>query len=305
MALVLTAGQMVDARKVPVVATTGMIGDVVREVGGDRVETVVLIGEGIDPHLYNPTRRDIVALDRASIVFYNGLFLEGKMGEVLRRFERRGKPAVAVAERIVADGAYSVIEEEDENDPHLWMDVGAWIEAVKIVEAALANFDPEGQAVYSANAKQYRQKLHQLNLWVKAGVESIPGHQKVLVTAHDAFGYFGRAYGIEVRGIQGISTESEAGLRDIEELVTFLVDARVPAVFVETSVPEKNVRALVEGARARGHEVSIPGTLYSDSMGAAGTWEGTYIGMIEHNVRVIVRGLGGNPDLPELREMLQ
>ena len=296
--VVLTCASCARADEAPapryeVVATVGMVADIVRNVAGERANVVNIVGEGVDPHLYTPTRRDVVLLRRADIIFYNGLLLEGRMGDVLRRMERRGTPAVAVAEAVKAAGDYPLLEEEDGLDPHLWMDVGAWKRATRVVAARLAEFDPDHADAYAANAERYIAELSALDEYVRGIVATIPEDRRILVTAHDAFGYFGRAYGIEVRGIQGMSTDSEAGVRDIENLIRLIVDRDIPAVFIETSVSDRNVRALVEGARARGHTLRIGGELFSDAMGRTGTYEGTYIGMIDHNATTIVRALGG------------
>lgn len=276
-----------------VAATVGMVADIVRNVAGAKAEVEGIIGEGVDPHLYKPTRNDVVALSQADIVFYNGLMLEGKMGDVLIRMARRGKPVYAVTEEILDQGDYVMTDDAKHYDPHVWMDVQGWIKAVAVVEKALSAFDSEHAAVYQARAEAYTEKLEALDAYARKVIASIPEGQRVLVTAHDAFNYLGRAYGLDVRGIQGLSTESEAGVRDIEKLIEFLADRGIPAVFVETSVADKNVRALVEGAKARGHNVRIGGELFSDAMGAPGTYEGTYIGMIDHNVTTITRALGG------------
>ena len=223
--------------------------------------------------------------------------LEGKMGDVLVRMARGRNPVFAVSETILEQGDYVISDGADHLDPHIWMDVRGWIEATEVVAKALAGHDPEGASTYATNAAAYTAELEKLDAYAKQVIASIPAEKRVLVTAHDAFHYMARAYGIEVRGIQGISTESEAGVRDIEKLVTFLAERRIPAIFVETSVSDKNVRALAEGAAAKGHEVVIGGELFSDAMGAAGTYEGTYIGMIDHNATTIARALGG--DAPE------
>jgi len=275
------------------VATVGMITDVVRNVAQEKAQVRGLIGEGIDPHLYKPTRSDVVALSGADVIFYNGLMLEGKMADVLIRVARKGKPVFAVTEEILDSGGYVMTDEADYYDPHVWMDVGGWIMAVRVVADSLSDFDPENAEYYARNAGAYIAELEALDAYAKRTMASIPEAQRVLVTAHDAFSYLGRAYGLEVKGIQGISTESEAGVRDIENLVSFLVERRIPAVFVESSVSDKNVRALIEGAKARGHNLKIGGELFSDAMGASGTYEGTYIGMLDHNVTTIVRALGG------------
>tara|TARA_B100001971_G_scaffold210140_1_gene235018 strand:- start:13595 stop:14473 length:879 start_codon:yes stop_codon:yes gene_type:complete len=281
-----------------VVCTVGMITDIVRNVAGDYAQVEGIIGEGVDPHLYKPTRGDVVKLSQADIVFYNGLLLEGKMTDVLVRVATTGKPVKAVTEAILGDSDYILAKDDgsEHTDPHVWMDVGGWLRAVPVVAETLADFDPVHADDYRANAAAYVEKLEALDAYAKRAMATIPEGQRVLVTAHDAFQYLGRAYGIEVRGIQGVSTESEAGVRDLEDLVDFIVERAIPAVFVETSVADKNVRALVEGARARSHKVDVGGSLYSDAMGAAGTYEGTYIGMIDHNMRTIVNALGGSTD---------
>jgi manganese/zinc/iron transport system substrate-binding protein len=283
------------ARKVAyrVTTTVGMITDIVRNVAGEHAEVQGIIGEGVDPHLYKPTRGDVVKLSQADVVFYNGLLLEGKMSDVLARFGRQGKPVVAVTQSILDQGNYVIATEHAHYDPHVWMDVSGWIRAVGVVAEALSEFDPARAAGYQSRAAAYQARLNQLDAYAREVIASIPENQRVLVTAHDAFNYLGRAYGLDVRGIQGLSTESEAGVQDIERLVQFLAERRIPAVFVETSVADKNVRALVEGATARGHDVRIGGELFSDAMGPAGTYEGTYIGMIDHNVTTIARALGG------------
>ena len=278
-----------------VAATVGMIADITTEVAGNYAEVIGIIGEGVDPHLYKPSSTDVKQLQAADVIFYNGLKLEGKMGDVLERIAQTGKPVTAVTEKIIADPDYLIEDGSEHHDPHVWMDVQGWIQAVNVVEKSLSEYDPERAAEYAENAAAYRRKLTSLDAYAKKVITTIPENQRVLVTAHDAFNYMARAYGLNVRGIQGMSTESEAGVRDIEDLVTFLVENKIPAVFVETSVSDKNVRALVEGAKAKGHAVTIGGTLFSDAMGPAGTYEGTYVGMIDHNVTTIAKALGGSP----------
>lgn len=214
------------------------------------------------------------------------------MTDILVKVSRK-RPVYAVTERLQQE--YLIHDNTtDHHDPHVWMDVSGWIKAVAVVADAMVAFDPVHADAYRQNAAAYQVRLHRLDDYAKKVIASIPDNQRVLVTAHDAFNYLGRAYGIEVMGIQGLSTESEAGLKDINRLVSLLVDRRIPAVFVETSVSDKNVKALIEGAAARGHQVVIGGELFSDAMGAAGTYEGTYEGMIDHNVTVVTRALGGN-----------
>ena len=280
-----------------VVTTVGMVADLVRETAGDRAEVVNLVGEGVDPHLYNPTRSDVAALMNADIIFYNGLMLEGKMGDVLIRAGRQGPPVYAVTDRIDALYLMESVDWEGQNDPHVWMDVQAWKQALDVVADALTEFDPDNADTYARNAEAYRGELAELDEYVKTAMATIPDDQRILITAHDAFNYFGRRYNVRVEGIQGLSTESEAGLQDINRLVDLLVEHEIGAVFIESSVADRNVRALVEGTQQRGHPVRIGGTLFSDAMGPHGSYEGTYIGMIDHNATTIVRALGG--DAPE------
>lgn len=274
-------------------ATVGMIADVVRNIVGDMGTVDGIIGEGVDPHLYKPTASDVKLLQASDIIFYGGLNLEGKMGDVLVRLATKGKPVVVVTETLLERGEYVMSTEEAHYDPHVWMDVGGWIQATDVISQALIEFDPDNAAYYKKRTVDYTAKLQALDDYAKEVFATIPEQRRVLVTAHDAFNYMGRAYGIEVRGIQGISTESEAGLKDINDLVDFLVVRDIPAVFVETSVSQKNVRALIEGAQSKGHNVKIGGELFSDAMGETGTYEGTYIGMLDHNITTIVIALGG------------
>lgn len=274
-----------------IVATTGMVGDLAKMVAGEQAMVRTLAGEGVDPHLFTPTRGDVAALLSAHVVFYNGLMLEGRMADTLARIGREDKPVFAVAELV--DAHERLEGEPGRHDPHLWMDVQLWSKALDVVVECLSSLDPIHAADYAERGARARHEFEKLDDYVRGVIASIPESHRVLVTAHDAFQYFGRAYGIEVVGIQGLSTESEAGLEDINRLVDLLVERRVPAVFVESSVADKNVRALIEGARARGHDVRIGGTLFSDAMGAAGTHEGTYLGMLDHNATTMARALGG------------
>ncbi|MEQ9094968.1 MAG: zinc ABC transporter substrate-binding protein [Phycisphaerales bacterium] len=287
------AGSSAIDEKLAIVATTGMIGDVVERVAGERGEVDVLMGAGIDPHLYQPTRDDMAALLAADVVFYNGLLLEGRMTDALVRAASADRGVFAVTELI--DPQYLVQPEdmEGKDDPHVWMDPTAWAKAVEVVRDRLIERDPDGESVYTANAAALLDEIAELDAYCQRVLESVPEAQRVLVTAHDAFGYFGRRYGYEVLGIQGLSTESEAGVRDVERLVDVLVDRQVAAVFVESTVSERNIKALIAGAAARGHTVAIGGELFSDAMGPAGTFEGTYVGMIDHNATTIARALGG------------
>ena len=295
----ITGAVRADPHRYPygVTATTGMVADIVRQVAGEKAAVTGIIGEGVDPHLYKPTRNDVAALMSADVCFYNGLMLEGKMSDTLIKVGRRGKPVFAVTELIDEECLLEPPEFLGHFDPHMWMDVRAWMKAIEAVAEALAEFDPSHTQDYRANAARYIEELHELDDYVRRVIATIPREKRVLITAHDAFNYFGRSYDIEVRGIQGISTESEAGLKDINRLVDQIVNSGIRAVFVETSVSDKNVLALVEGAGARKHKVIIGGWLFSDAMGRPGTYEGTYIGMLDHNATTITRALGG--DAPE------
>jgi len=278
--------------KLSVVATTSMIADAARQVGGERVEVRALMGPGVDPHAYRQTRSDIAAMLGADIVLWHGLYLEAQMEEFLLELAAR-KPAIAVGEAVPVERRRAHVEYKGRFDPHVWMSPELWRYVVGGVRDALTGIDPEGAALYAANAERHLLEIDGLIAYAKATLATVPDNQRVLVTAHDAFAYFGQAYGLEVLGIQGISTESEAGLRRIEDLVQVIVDRKVSAVFIESSVSDRNIRALIEGAAARGHQVAIGGELYSDAMGAEGTYEGTYLGMLDHNITVIARALGG------------
>lgn len=276
-----------------IVTTVGMVTDIVRNVAGERAEVIGLMGEGVDPHLYKPTRSDIQRLLGADVVFYNGLLLEGKMTDALIRAATAGRKVFAVTELLDEQFLLEPKELAGHYDPHVWMDPSAWSKAVEVVRDTLGAFDPAGAEQYRQNAERYMQQLRELEEYAVRVLKSVPEKQRVLVTAHDAFNYFGRRFGFEVVGIQGISTESEAGVQDIERLVDLLVERKIAAVFVESTVSTRNIEALLAGAKARGHTVVIGGKLYSDAMGPPGKYEGTYLGMIDHNVTTIARALGG------------
>jgi manganese/zinc/iron transport system substrate-binding protein len=276
-----------------IVTTCGMVTDIVREVAGTKAKVVGLMGEGVDPHLYKPTRDDVAKILRADVLFYSGLMLEGRMTDTFLKVARKGTPVFAVTELLDEKFLLEPEEFAGHTDPHVWMDVAGWSAAVKVVARSLGEVDAVSAAYYQQNSERYLAELAKLDAYAKQVLATIPQEHRVLITAHDAFNYFGRAYGIEVRGIQGISTESEAGVADINKLVDFLVARKIPAIFVESSVSDKNIKALIEGCKSRGHAVRIGGQLFSDAMGKPGTYEGTYIGMIDHNVTTIARALGG------------
>ena len=273
-------------------ATVGMVADIVREVTGEKAAVTNIIGSGVDPHVYSPTRSDVAVLLKSDIIFYSGLLLEGQMAAILVKVSSK-RPVYAVTELLKAD--YLIHDQTtNHHDPHVWMDVQGWIKAIAVVTNAMSSFDPAHSNLYEKQASGYKNRLQRLDEYAKTSIRSIPDNQRVLVTAHDAFNYMSRAYGIEVMGIQGLSTESEAGLKDINRLLDLLLKRSIPAVFVESSVSDKNVKALIEGAASRGHLVKIGGELFSDAMGPVGTYEGTYEGMIDHNVTIITRALGGS-----------
>lgn len=280
------------AAQLKVVATIGMIADVARNIAGDRAQITGLMGEGVDPHLYKASPGDVRLMSDADMVLYSGLHLEGRMADVIVKLAAR-KTVVQVTETIEESKLRSPPEFAGHFDPHVWFDVTLWSKAAERTRDAFIEKDPAGRDTYTANAAAYLAKLAALHEYAKVTIATIPENNRVMVTAHDAFGYFGRAYGLEVRAIQGISTDSEASLQDINTLVDTLVSRKTPAVFIESSVPRKTVDALVEGCRARQHEVKIGGELFSDAMGKAGTAEGTYIGMVLHNVDTITAALGG------------
>ncbi|MBI5683830.1 MAG: zinc ABC transporter substrate-binding protein [Verrucomicrobia bacterium] len=287
-----TAGgsRSLAGRKIKVVCTIGMITDIVKTVGGDRVEVEGLMGPGVDPHLYKASEGDVRKLAAADVIFYNGLNLEGKMGDLFVRMNAH-RPTVAVTEEIDPKLLREPPEFAGHYDPHAWFDVTLWMNAVQRVEKALAKLDPDHAAGYRQRAAAYLEELKQLDAFVKSRIAEIPKERRVLVTAHDAFGYFGHRYDIEVVGLQGISTVSEAGVGDVKRIVDLVVSRKIKAIFVETSVPQRTIEAVIEAARARGHDVKIGGALFSDAMGDPAAPEGTYAGMIRHNVNTIVEAL--------------
>jgi len=301
--LVLFTGAADARERLTVVATTGMIADAAREVGGDQVTVEALMGPGVDPHAYRQTRTDIVAMNKADLVLWHGLYLEAQLEEFLLELGK-DRPVVAVAESLPRNLLIAHDDYADKVDPHVWMNPNLWSRVVLNVRDALIAQRAGHAATFRANASAHLAEVQDLARYTANILSTVPAEDRVLLTSHDAFNYFGSAYGFEVIGIQGISTESEAGLRRISELVDLLVARGIGAVFVETSVSDRNIRALIEGAAAEGHEVVIGGELYSDAMGEPGTYEGTYIGMIDHNATVIARALGGTAPERGMNDML-
>lgn len=282
-----------SAAPLHITTTVNMVGDLARTIGGNRVQVTELMGAGVDPHLYKASARDVSRLRNADLILYSGLHLEGKMVELLEK----NKKAVAVTSDIPKEkllwpeGGFDGVTGLP--DPHFWFDVSLWKIAAQTTRDALTKADPAGKNYYAQNTTRYLKELDSLDGEIKKLIGSIPEKQRVLVTAHDAFNYFSRRYGIEVRGVQGVSTAAEAGTRDIQELSRFLVDRKIPAIFVESSVPKRTIEAVIAAARAQGLTVKIGGELYSDALGNKGTPEGNYIGMFRHNARTITQALLG------------
>jgi manganese/zinc/iron transport system substrate-binding protein len=273
-----------------VVATTGYVGDAAKIVGGEWVNVTTLMGPGIDPHLYVASEGDVRRLSDADLILYNGLFLEARMSNVLQQIGR-SKSVVAVAEAVAEEQRLPSAAYSDAYDPHVWFDVQLWQIVVAAVRDALSATDPENAANYEANAAAYLSELAELEEYVQAQAARIPPEQRVLITAHDAFGYFGRAYGFEVRGLQGISTEAEAGAADVQTLANFIAANRIPAIFIESSVPVRTVEAVQAAVAAQGFQVAIGGELFSDALGDGNTAEGSYLGVMRHNIDTIVEAL--------------
>ena len=279
-----------DGEKLRVTATTTMVADLARQVGGERVEVTGLMGPGVDPHLYKASQGDVEALLGADAVFYNGLFLEGQMAEILEKADEQ-VPTVAVTREVPGGRLLESVSYEGQADPHVWFDASLWKTTVDPVVEELSRLDPEGAEGYQRRGAAYEEEIEELDGYVEREISSIPENRRVLVTAHDAFRYFGRRYDVEVRGLQGISTEAEAGAGDVRELADYLAKNEIPAIFVESSVPRRNVEAVQAACRDRGWPLEIGGTLYSDAGGDAGTNAETYEGMFRHNVETITEAL--------------
>lgn len=287
-----TTARIPEDEPIDVVATTGMVADAVEYVGGTRVDVEALMGPGIDPHLYKASEGDLRRLERADVIFYNGLHLEAELADVLERIGEQ-RATQAVAEAIPESRLLAPPEFRGQFDPHVWFDVELWALAVEAVRDTLVRLDPGSAELYRENAAAYLRELEELDAYVAAQAERVPEERRVLITAHDAFNYFGEAYGFEVRGLQGISTASEAGAGDVQALAELIAERRIPALFVETSVSPRTITAVGEAVRSRGFGVDVGGSLYSDALGDAGTPAGTYVGMVKHNVNTIVEGLLG------------
>jgi len=279
-------------QELKIVATTGMIADMVSVIGGDRVRVKGLMGPGVDPHLYKASAGDVALLSKADVIFYNGLHLEGKMAEIFEQMNKRGISTVAVADGVNPNDLLAPPEFKGNYDPHIWFDVDLWSDTVGTVKETLIEQDPQNTQQYNKNAEAYLEELSELNEYVLQRANSLPEDKRVLITAHDAFNYFGRGYGFEVKGLQGISTESEAGTADVQGLAAIIVERQIPAIFVESSVPPRYIEAVQAAVKSKGFDVRVGGELFSDAMGNPGTPEGNYIGMVRHNINTIVDALG-------------
>lgn len=278
-----------DDGRLKVVTTTTMITDLVKNIGGDAVDVKGLMGSGVDPHLYKASEGDVTKLVNADIIFYNGLHLEGKLVEVFEKM--KNKTPIALAEEIDKSTLIGSDYFASNYDPHVWFNIEYFKQFAKKVTRVLSEKDPDQKATYEANENTYISKLDILQTKVNSIIETLPKEKRILVTAHDAFNYFGRSYGFEVVGLQGLSTATEAGVQDVQKLAAFIIEKDVKAIFVESSVPKRTIEALQAAVNSKGHNVQIGGTLYSDALGNAGTIEGTYIGMFEYNVTTIVNAL--------------
>ncbi|EXG88032.1 ABC-type metal ion transport system, periplasmic component/surface adhesin [Clostridium sp. ASBs410] len=277
--------------KLNIVATTTMLADLVSSIGGERVTVNGLMGPGIDPHLYQASAGDVSLMQKADVVVYNGLHLEGKMGEIFENLSNRGSEVICIEKGLDESRLLAWEDDNSIHDPHIWFDVSLWKDAAKTVAKGLTDADPDGKADYEANLDAYLKELDETDTYIRGRADELPEKYRVLVTAHDAFQYFGKAYGFEVRGLQGISTDAEAGTADVSDLANYIVERQIKAIFVESSVPPKTIEALQAAVKAKGFDVSIGGELYSDSLGDAQSGAGTYILTVKANIDTIVNAL--------------
>lgn len=280
-----------DNGKLNAVTTTSMITDLVKNIGGDLINLEGLMGSGVDPHLYKASEGDVSKLSNADVIFYNGLHLEGKLVEVFEKMGSQNIKTIAVAEILDKSTLIGSDYFQSNYDPHIWFDIDYWKQATQFVVSKLSEEVPEHKETFEANGKDYLAQLDALKVKLNNTIETLPKEKRILVTAHDAFNYFGKAFGFEVVGLQGLSTATEAGVQDVQKISAFIIEKDVKAIFVESSVPKRTIEALQAAVRSKNHEVAIGGTLYSDALGNAGTIEGTYLGMFEYNVNTIVNAL--------------
>lgn len=280
-----------DSEKINIVTTTTILKDIVKNIGGNNVEVKALMGPGVDPHLYKASAGDVEKMMNADLIIFNGLHLEGKMTDIFEQLDQIDMKTLAAANLVDSSKLIESEEFDGNYDPHAWFDVKIWMEVVKVIKDNLVELDYENKEDYISNTEEYKKELEKLDEYVKNRAEEIPDERRVLITAHDAFSYFGKAYDFQVEGLQGISTVAETGTLDVKELADFIAEKEIPAIFIESSVPVKNVEALQAAVRNRGFNVEIGGELFSDSLGDPGTDEGTYIGTVKYNVDTIVNAL--------------
>jgi len=280
----------VTSEKPLIVVTTGMIEDAVKSISGDCAEVVSLMGAGVDPHSYKASRSDAALLEQADIIVHNGFKLEGKLEEVLDKLSQQ-KPVFSMAtfypsnRQIMADVRGEIV------DPHIWFDVPGWAAAIEGLSEAISNELPNCKKAILESGLQYKDSLLAFHQLQKEFILSIPKEKRVLITSHDAFHYFGREYGLEVKALQGISTVAEYGLQDMTNLVEFISERKIKSIFIESSVSDKALKSVIEGCKNNGHLVTVGGTLYSDALGEKGTFQGTYIGALQHNITIITQSL--------------
>lgn len=277
--------------KLNIVATTTMLADLSKIIGGDHVVVNGLMGPGIDPHLYQASASDVTLMQNADVVVYNGLHLEGKLGEIFESLSEQGDDVISIEEGLTKESLLMSENDASIYDPHIWFDVSLWKEAATLVATRLSIIDPSHETDYSANLDAYLEELDELEVYIKERIQEVPENQRVLVTAHDAFRYFGAAYGFTVRGLQGLSTDAEAGTLDVTSLADFISERQIKAIFIESSVPHKTIEALQAAVKAKGFDVVIGGELYSDSLGDESSGDQTYILTVKANIDTIVEAL--------------
>ena len=277
--------------KLQIVTTTTMITDLLKNIGGDKIDVQGLMGTGVDPHLYKASEGDVSKLFNADVVIYNGLHLEGKLEDVFEKMRHQNKKVIAVSDVIDKNTLISSELFASSYDPHIWFDISNWEKVTLYVVTKLSDLDPKNATTYQTNGKAYLDRLAILKTAISLAINQLPEEKRILVTAHDAFNYFGKAYNFQVVGLQGLSTATEAGVQDVQKMGDFIIDNKVKAIFVESSVPKRTIEALQEAVKSKGFETVIGGTLFSDALGSDGTEEGTYVGMYKHNVKTIVGAL--------------
>lgn len=277
--------------KLKVVTTTTLLTDLLKNIGGEAISIEGLMGSGVDPHLYKASERDASKLFNSDIIFYNGLHLEGKLESVFEKMKHQNKTVISVSDAIHRNKLISSKDFSSNYDPHIWFNIDYWKQISLYVVEQLQKKDPKNASIFEKNGQKYLKKLQTLGLEIQSEINTLPKKQRILVTAHDAFNYFGKAYHFNVMGLQGLSTNTEAGVYDVQKLSQFIIDHKVKAIFIESSVSKKTMEALQKAVESKGYKITIGGTLYSDALGNTGTIEGTYIGMYQHNVKTIIKAL--------------